>query len=315
MPISDVLSAFLKCQDDPNAICDLFEETPLEKRTQLDSLVKSKYNITVSDLYYRTTKCVASLHFNFDSSIPSRFEDDVYEKILDDGLILDRDMTGYRHDDTIIQNPQIRTPCRESANVVTTMMDLSIHPENFAMECQNSTPLRGDVQIHANAAMIVEHGDVCYSSPTLIIPTGLVEEPQSSGECFSGYEDKEDLQSPPKKTTAPSSVTRRRVSTYTSIRRQNADDEDQTAFDIKYVACKRRKTDDIIIDEINHQGMIIFVTKNLDAALEIAKEHPGSHSMKLATLNFICPNQRPADAQRYAYWLYGQIQDGHLRLS
>lgn len=337
MPISDVLSAFELIQHDPQRVCDLFEETPLEKRVQLNHLVKLRFNLSMSQLYYKVTQCVASLHFDFDNSIPQKFENDAFERILSDGQILDREMTGYCHVDEELETPQLRTPMGESMDVVASVEHQAEVPHSpnylpppeflIAMDSESIQYRRVFLaQVAAKQQLIaaqLDSGVSDFNSLTLAHETPnesttlnvlpVVHEDERAG-CH---------QVTPAigrsriiKTTDPSKVRRHCISRFTSVSQPRPDtSDDENAFDIKHVTSKRRRTDDIIIDEVNHQGLTAYVTSNLETAIQLAKEYPGSKCIKLASLNFICPNQTHVTAQQYALWLYSQIEDGHLKLN
>ncbi|CAG9577522.1 unnamed protein product [Danaus chrysippus] len=312
MPISDVLSAFHANKHDPVKICDIFEETPIEERQLLNSLVKQQFGCHMPQLYYNVTKCIASLNFDFEFLIPRKF--DVEQITLEDRQIIDYQIhgsyfiniaTGLSHDiDQHVDIIMITTPQNGMQNRECETVTLMEDP---VMEIVETNPPDG-----TDVAKIVEMGQNaslnCEQRVALALAlcTSPIDDPGPPEELPHKLNSTRNDESV---VTSPSTVRKQRISRFTLPR---AERSAAGEFRLQYY---KRKTDDIVIYEVEHQGMIAHITTNITCALELAKTHVGSHTIKLGIYNFICPNNTAELARNYAYWLYCQITDGHLNLS
>lgn len=357
MPISDVLLAFTNCNNDPIAICDIFEETPIEKRLELDALVLQQFGCGISQLYYRETKCVASLYFDFENSLPKKFEDTELE--YEHGQILDyqirtASITSFNDEPELILNRIIN---HNTTPHIVTQNQECIHGVDNATERQdtiNATErqeiMQQDEELSEMGQLCLEPDITCRTEEQAVhgimgqIDVSLSHDDRSSHSGVDPTTSRElEVIHPTSPTYSPYDYppTRRRANKSPSPLLQNmnvqnvantpypsfirkerrsrfsnpqVEENVNGEFQLRYIQSKRRKTDDIIIFEMKHQGMTAYITTNMSSAIELSRQHSNSDPIRFGTYNFICIEMTADKAKRFACWLYSQIKDGHLSL-
>lgn len=361
MPISDVLSAFIACNNDPAKICDLFEETPLEKRALLNTIVKDSLGLEITTLYNQVTQCAISLYFDFENSIPSRCE--ALEIENENGQIFDSEMTGYSNvETTTARTPQYETR-NESVNA-TVFMEI----EHGINRCQIEKPTKGQMNqrtlLECSHHIIVEEQPqdaelqrepqefrAQQASQTVMQPMSPETVRRLYGETSSSYMTEESqvvqilpsltqnsqivqhtpLDSPrtlgdhdrPQKrveqNVAPPLIRKIRQSRFCTPRNIECAagvnvESSETTFTLAALHHKRRKTDDVIIYDVVHNGIRALITINANTALQLVRDNDGAPAFKFGTYNFVCPSVKEQLAHQYASWLFSQIEGGHLNL-
>lgn len=160
MPIVDVVREFNSVKHDALKVCDLFEETALEDRTVLNELVKQAFGIDIPSLYYRETRCYAPLNFDFDSSIPNRF-DDGDEIIRSDGQIFDKDILVYSAVRTNVDYnhclQRVQSLTIDTSHYVGVISDDEYHTNN---EIENLRAIE-------EPEMLIDHSEPILESDTI----------------------------------------------------------------------------------------------------------------------------------------------------
>lgn len=336
--MQDLIRRFHAVKHDADQLCDLFEETPLEKRILLNDLVLQEFGITMPQFYFNTTQCIVTLYFNFEISFPVKFDKDTLEIIKEDGQIIDGEIpflnqvnnepnelvqrfslleTDLRQLQEITPQLNQRSDKNQNINVLASEVLLQEDLTNEEMSTDDEPTIQQtDVE---NTRSAGDYRRFIDSSITPTIPENIrqdsIEVPQVASNTYQNFTNLQDEMHTQLESCV--NVSKRTIQKYVHSGKRVATEEASTSqnqFMMEYLSSKRRKTDDIIIVDVTYKSAQVFITNNKQAAHSIIADKVNAHVNIFGGIHFICCNINQTDAIQLTQWLYSLCMDGHLKV-
>lgn len=305
---------------DYDKICDLFEESQISERDELDKIVSSHFNHGIVAFYFIHTGCGVDLYYDFEYNIPLLSDPEDFDLYVSTGTLETAEIIPIVQTEHMIVDDVIQV-CQRLESQSLTNLDPS------QMTSSNSSQVNSSNNNHEKC-----HNDVEHSTSLIIMNVVEEEEPTSFGSNDNrtsehterngdkGSNDGLSIVGTPtysqeaqalRESTRSHSRLRRVFPARTSKRRSLS--EEKIIFNFEQLKWKRRKLDDVQFMDVDYCTTNVFVTRSVTTALHLSREY-SSFSCKLGDISFVCRTQDQKYARDLSMWLFSQIETGYLQI-
>lgn len=321
--------------NDYDKLCDLFEESQISERDELNSLFLKHFNCDIVAFYFIHTRCGIDLYYDFDHNIPLGSDPEDFDLYVPFGtyetasimpleqMIVDdvEDMCAQLEVQSVHEAPsQIQDhPTLSSVQYESQPSEVEIILSPVQHE---SYPNNAEIRVLVNQGLIVEDHihNVMPQSPSsekyreyvtsLHTEDGDMQNSNAIGTMLAEDPKCQNLENVGSSIAIAKS---RRFSFSHGTTEKMPSVDERAVFHFEQLKWKRRKLDDVKFVDVTYCNTQVFITRSVMIALHLTREY-AAFSCKLGDISFVCLCTDTIYARNLAMWLFSQVEQGRLRI-